>query len=218
MEPTPRCYLAFCPSTVPVASEGSPSAPPSPLTERRVSRDGGLPSAGSPQVTRHAPACGQRRTTPLVRGSSAASAPAPRRWWWRRSLEAIDVALELGTGQATAAADVQRPQLSGLDEPVDRRASDPQHPSGFLRRQQQHVAGQPLLERLRISHVGNRGRGGSGKPPVALAGMSTIRGRRPTGTASSAVRYWRTTGDRSSVHGRGAGHVGAPSVGLQHGR
>ncbi len=151
----------------------------------------------------------------LVCGSSAASAPAPSRRWG--SLEAIDVALELGTGQATAPTDVHRPQFSGLDEPVDRRASDPQHLSGFLRRQQQRIAGQSVLERLRMSHVGNRGGGGSGKPPVRLRGTSTVRGRRPTGTSSSAARYWGTTGDRSSVHGWSAGHVGAPSVGLQHG-
>jgi hypothetical protein len=132
-------------------------------------------------------------------------------------VEAIDVALELGTGQATAPTDVHRPELFRLDERVDRRASDSQKPSGFLRRQQERIAGQRLLERRRISHGGNRGGRGSGKSPVPLAGPSTAGGRRPTGTSSSAARYWGTTGDRSSVHGRGAGHVSAPSMGLQHG-
>jgi hypothetical protein len=57
-----------------------------------------------------------------------------RRWWW--SLEAVHEALELGTGEATAPADVYGLQLSSLDQPVDGRTSDPQHPSGFLWRQQ----------------------------------------------------------------------------------
>jgi hypothetical protein len=52
---------------------------------------------------------------------------------------------------------------------------------------------------------------------VPSAATSTARSGRATGTSSSAARCWGTTGDWSSVHGACAGHVGAPSVGLQHG-
>lgn len=82
-----------------------------------------------------------------LRGIPAASVPAPSRRWLG-SLKAIDVALELGKSQATAPTDVHRAQLSGLDEPVDGRASYPQQPSGFLGRQQEGIADQSLLERL----------------------------------------------------------------------
>ncbi len=60
-------------------------------------------------------------------------------------MEAIDVILELGTRQAAAPTDVHRTQRSGLDEPVDGCAPDPQHLSGFFWRQQQRIAGQPLV-------------------------------------------------------------------------
>jgi hypothetical protein len=103
----------------------------------------------------------------LVRGSPPAATDGTwRRWGW--SLETAHEALKLGAGEATAPADMYGLQLSSLDEPVDGRASDPQHPSGFLRRQQKCITGQQLLERLRVTHVGNSGGGGSCESPVPL--------------------------------------------------
>jgi hypothetical protein len=71
----------------------------------------------------------------------------------RGTLQAADVALEFGAGEAAAAADVNRAQFADLHQRVDRRAADAQHDSGFFRGQEEWIAGQYVAERLRITHV-----------------------------------------------------------------
>ena len=69
------------------------------------------------------------------------------------SFQAADVALELGPGEAAAAADVHCVQLPGLHEGVDRGAADAEHLGGLLGCEQQRVAGHRLPMSLRVAHV-----------------------------------------------------------------
>jgi hypothetical protein len=71
----------------------------------------------------------------------------------RRRLQAPDVALQLGSRQATVAADVDGSEFAGLHECVDRRPTDAKHLRGLLRGQQKGVGGQYLAKPVRIAHV-----------------------------------------------------------------
>jgi hypothetical protein len=57
--------------------------------------------------------------------------------WWLGSVQAVDIALKLSSGQATAAPDVDRAQVSGLHERVHGRAADTEEPGGLLGSEQQ---------------------------------------------------------------------------------
>lgn len=74
-------------------------------------------------------------------------------WNGPSHLEAADVAFELGSGQAAAAADVDGSQLAGLHERVHGRPSDAEDVRSLLGRQQEGLGGQYVTERLRITHV-----------------------------------------------------------------
>ena len=75
-----------------------------------------------------------------------------RRLCWLGTLQAVDVALELGPGQAAAAPDVDRVQVAGLHEGVDGRAADTQQPGGLLGSEQQRLVGPFRSEPVRFGH------------------------------------------------------------------
>jgi len=66
----------------------------------------------------------------LVRGGSASCRGTRRHG--TGSLQTADVAFELGPGKAAAAADVDRVQLAGLHQRVDRRAAQAQDLRGLF--------------------------------------------------------------------------------------
>ena len=98
----------------------------------------------------------------------------------RRSVKVTDVALELGSGQPAAAADVHRSEISGLHEGVEGGPSDAEHVRGLFGRQQQRLAGQSVRPPLWVLHVVLLAR--------RLSGHAVVRLGTPTGEGAVFAR------------------------------
>jgi hypothetical protein len=83
------------------------------------------------------------RPAPWLRSSSLG---------WLRSEQAVDVALELSSGQTAAAPDVDRAQVTSLHEGVHGRAADAQQPGGLLGSEQQRLVGPSRSKLVRCGH------------------------------------------------------------------
>jgi hypothetical protein len=97
----------------------------------------------------------------------------------RGRLQAVHVALELGSGEPAATADVDRSQLAGLHEGVHGGAAETEDSRGLLGRQQQGIACQNVPKPLRLGlgmgrHTWRRRQRG----PIGDSGASRIGSRR----------------------------------------